>query len=145
MGFKHVMVIIIVAIFLMSQVSASENVTYFDNNTTITFEEVDFVIPEGFGESKNNEIFDDLGSEGKTCFYINEAQGEIIITVISDWMGMSLDELYHDGAVKSKVNGHDGWNYTDGDLHYFGFIHDDKGIIVGVTNETRLSQVIIEK
>ena len=104
---------------------------------------MDFTIPEGFGQLKDNEDFNDLGSDGKTCFYINEAKGEIQITVISDWMGMSLEELYKDGATKTKINGHNGWNYTENDLHYFGYVHNDTGILVGVTNETRLFEVIV--
>ena len=125
--------------------ATSANVDYFNNTTKITFEGVDFMIPEGFGESKNAQNFDDLGSDGKTCFYINEAQGEIIITVISDWLGMSLDELHKDGAEKVIINGHEGWNYTEGNLTCFGYVHEDNGIIVAVTNKTRLAEVIIQK
>ena len=124
-------------------VSASEHVKYSNETENVTFEGVEFTIPQGFGESKDNEDFDDLGSDGQTCFYINEANGEIVITVISDWMGMSVEELYKDGAIKSSINGHSGWNYTHDDLHYFAYVHDDKGILVGVTNETRLYEVIL--
>ncbi len=127
----------------MGTVSASHNLDYSDESHNITFEGVEFTIPQGFAESKNNEDFDELGSEGQTCFYINEWNGEIVITVISDWMGMSLDELYTDGAVKSTVNGHKGWKYTENGLHYFGYVQDDRGILVGVTNETRLYEVIL--
>lgn len=132
-----------VLFFMLCAVAAGENVNYSNSTTNITFEDINFSIPEGFGESKNNENFDDLGSEGKTCFYINDAQGEIVITVISDWMGMSLDELKQPGSAKATVNGHTGWNYTKDNLHYFAYLKDEKGVIVGVTNETRLSQVII--
>ena len=129
--------LIILAFLFLGMASAAENVDYSNETKNITFEGVNFTIPVGFGESKGNEDFNDLGSNGQTCFYVNEFNGEIVITVISDWMGMSLDELYKDGAVKSKVNGHEGWNYTEDDLHYFGYVHDDKGILIGVTNETR--------
>ncbi|WP_405264926.1 hypothetical protein [Methanobrevibacter sp.] len=135
--------LIILAFLFLGMASAAENVDYSNETKNITFEGVNFTIPVGFGESKGNEDFNDLGSNGQTCFYINEFNGEIIITVISDWMGMSLDELYKEGAVKSKVNGHEGWNYTEDDLHYFGYVHDDKGILIGVTNETRLYEVIL--
>lgn len=127
----------------LGMVSAVENVEYSNETKNITFEGVKFSIPEGFGESKSNEDFKDLGSEGQTCFYVNECNGEIIITVISDWMGMNMDELYKEGAVKSTINGHKGWNYTENGLHYFGYVQDDKGIIIGVTNETRLYEVIL--
>jgi len=138
-------IISVLAVFLAGAVCAADNVSYFNNTTKITFEDVDFLIPTGFGESKAPENYDGLGSEGQTCFYINEANGEIIITVISDWMGISLDELKEDGAVKTTLNGYKGWNYTDGNLHYFSYIHDDKGIIIGVTNQTRLAEVVIAK
>ena len=143
MKLKWIIIFGLAVFVLISQVGAADNVSYYDNNTTITFEEIEFTIPEGFGEYKSHEDYDDLGSEGKTCFYINEAQGKIIITVISDWMGMSLDELKQPDAVKSKVNGYSGWNYTKDDLHHFAFIKEDKGVIVAVTNETRLAQVIV--
>ena len=58
-------------------------------------------------------------------------------------MGMSLDELYKEGASKAEINGHEGWNYTEGNLTYFGYVEDDSGIIIGVTNQTRLNEVII--
>ena len=129
--------------FLLLGMASAADVDYSNETKNITFEGVDFTIPEGFGESKADEEFKDLGSNGQTCFYINEWNGEIVITVISDWMGMSLNELYKDGAVKSHINGHEGWNYTEGDMHYFGYVHDDKGILIGVTNETRLYEVIL--
>ena len=129
--------------FLLLGMASAADVEYSNETRNITFEGVDFAIPEGFGESRDDEDFNDLGSNGQTCFYINEWNGEIVITVISDWMGMSLNELYKDGAVKSQINGHEGWNYTEGDMHYFGYVHDDKGILIGVTNETRLYEVIL--
>lgn len=146
MKLKHLfftLSVILLASLIMLQVTADENANYYINSTNITFEGVEFTIPAGFGQHKNHEDFDDLGSDGKTCFYINEAKGEIQITVISDWMGMTLDELYKDGAKKSSVNGHKGWNYTEDDLHYFGYVEDDTAVLVGVTNESRLFEVII--
>ena len=95
--------------------------------------------------SKANEDFEELGSQGETCFYVNEYGGEIIITVASDWLGMSLDELYKDGAVKAKINGHEGWNYTRDNLTCFGYVEGDNAVIVEVTNQTRLNEVIILK
>ena len=135
--------LMILAFLFLGMASAAENVDYSNETKNITVEGDNFTMPVGFGESKGNEDFNDLGSNGQTCFYVNEFNGEIIITVISDWMGMSLNELYKDGAIKSKVNGHEGWNYTEDDLHYFGYVHDDKGILIGVTNETRLYEIIL--
>lgn len=146
MRLKQLSVMILVIISLSALITftgAVENIDYFNNTTEINFEGIDFTIPEGFGESKISEDYNDLGSEGKTCFYKNEAQGEIIITVVSDWMGMSLDELKEPGANKITLNNHKGWNYTKDNLHYFAYINDDKGVIVGVTNKTRLNEVII--
>ena len=140
---KIIILISMLIMLCLASNSYAENVTYSNESTNITFEGVDFTIPEGFGQLKDNEDFNDLGSDGKTCFYINEAKGEIQITVISDWMGMSLEELYKDGATKTKINGHSGWNYTENDLHYFGYVHNDTGILVGVTNETGLFEVIL--
>ena len=145
MKFRHIiftLLVIILAGLVILQATAAD-VNYSNESENITFKGVDFTIPQGFGEFKDSEDFDDLGSDGETCFYVNEAKGEIIITVISDWMGMSVDELYKEGAVESQINGHKGWNYTDDDLHYFAYVHDDKGILVGVTNETRLYEVIL--
>jgi hypothetical protein len=127
----------------MTHASAGDDVKYSNETKNITFEGVDFTIPQGFGESKDDEDFDDLGSEGKTTFYINEYRGEIIITVISDWMGMSLEELEKENATKAKINGHEGWNYTEDGLNYFAYVDGDKGILVGVTNHTRLYEVIL--
>ena len=135
--------IILFALLLVGMASAGNNVDYFNNTTNITFEGVNFTIPQGFGELKDVENFDDLGSDGKTCFYINEANGEIQITVISDWMGMTVDELYKDGATKTKINGHEGWNYTENNLTYFGYVENDTGILVGATNQTRLFEVVL--
>jgi hypothetical protein len=143
MKLRHMGILILALVMLMSQVSAADNVTYFNNTTKIEFEGVDFNIPAGFGQLKNSEDYDGLGSDGETCFYINEAQGNITITVISDWMGMTLDELKEAGSTKLIINGHTGWNYTKDDMHCFAYLDDDKGVIVGATNETRLAQVII--
>lgn len=143
MKLRHLIFIIFLACLLISQVSASENISYNNNTTKINFEGVNFTIPQGFGQSKAAENFTDLGSDGKTSFYINELKDEIVITVISDWMGMSLDDLKKDNATKTSVKGHKGWNYTQDKLHYFAYVHKDKGILIGVTNETRLYEVIL--
>lgn len=135
--------VMLVAFMLVGMAGAHEDVQYLNNTTNITFEGVNFTIPAGFGELKDSEDFDDLGSDGKTCFYINEANGEIQITVISDWMGINLDELYKEGAEKATINGHKGWNYTENNLTYFGYVENDTGILVGATNETRLFEVVL--
>ena len=140
---KHVaLMILAVMLFLMiSQISA-QNITYFNNTTEITFEDVNFKIPEGFGVSMAPEDYDELGSHGKTVVYANEAGEEISITVIYDWMGMSLDELYADGANKTAINGYEGWNYTDGNFTCFGYVSEDKGIIISSNNQTRIGEVM---
>jgi hypothetical protein len=146
MNLKNLAILILGVLFclvIISQVGASENITYFENSTNVTFEGVNFTIPAGFGVHKANEKYDKLGSEGKTCFYTDEENGKIIITVISDWMGLSLDELKTDNCTKTKINGHEGWNYTEGNLHYFAYVKGEKGVLVGVTNETRLNEVIL--
>ena len=146
MKFKKLTVILLLFVLTVMSVTfiaADENINYSNQTQNITFEGVNFTIPMGFGESKDSEDFYDLGSDGETCFYINEYKGEIVITVISDWMGMSLNELKKDNATKSSINGHEGWNYTQDGLNYFAYVHDDKGILVGVTNETRLYEVIL--
>ena len=140
MEFKRIVLAGLMMFILLAPVCANENL---NDSTLITFEGVDFLIPLGFNESRQSQDFNDLGSHGKTCFYINRYGGEIIITVASDWMGMSLDELYKDGALKAKINGHEGWNYTEGNLTYFSYVEDDNAIIIGVTNQTRLAEVII--
>lgn len=143
MNFRHMILAGLIIFILMAPVFAGENSSDLNNSTKITFEGIEFIIPDGFNESKDSQDFNELGSEGKTCFYINEYGGEIVITVASDWMGMSLDELYKEGASKANINGHEGWNYTEGNLTYFGYVQKDSGIIIGVTNETRLAQVIV--
>lgn len=140
---KKIIITILFTFLILGIVGAADNVQYSNETQNITFEGIDFTIPEGFGESKDAENYDGLGSEGQTCFYINQANGEIIITVISDWMGMSLEELEKEGATKTRINGHEGWNYTQDNLHYFAYVHDDKGILVGVTNQTRLYEIIL--
>lgn len=146
MNFKHVIlavcIIFILSITILS-ISATDNISYSNESSKINFEGIDFVIPMGFGQSKSIEDYGELGSHGKTSFYINEYGGEIVITVVSDWMGMSLDELKKDGAVKSSIKGYEGWNYSEGNLTYFSYLNDDKGIIVGVTNQTRFNEIII--
>ena len=148
MNLKRLMIvasILLISFSLVMQVSAIDNVTYFENTTKISFEGMEFMIPMGFGEYQDVKDFNDLGSDGKTCFYISEDYGHITITVISDWMGMSLDELYQEGATKTTINGHEGWNYTKDNLTHFGYVHDDHGVIVAVTNQSRLFEVVIEK
>ena len=145
MNLKHMLFILLIGFLILSQANAADNVKYFDEDTNISFEGMNFTIPIGFGESKDAEDYDDLGSDGKTCFYISEDKGHIVITVISVWLGMSLDEMYQKGASKATINGHEGWNYTKNNLTCFGYVHDDHGIIVSVTNQSRLNEVIIEK
>ena len=143
MNFRHAVLASLIIFILLAPVCADENVNYLDETSKINFHGVDFMIPFGFGEAKSSQEFEDLGSNGQTCFYINEYGGEIIITVASDWMGMSLDELYKEGASKIEINGHEGWNYTKNNLTCFGYVEGNNAIIVEVTNHTRLNEVII--
>ena len=135
--------LIVLSLLLFTFVSANDNIDYSNETQNITFHEIIFSIPEGFVQSKDAEDFDELGSNGQTCFYVDETEGEIVITVISDWMGMNVDELYKDGAEEFVINGHQGWKYKEDGLHYFGYVQDNKGILVGVTNTTRLYEVIL--
>lgn len=143
MNLKHVILASLIILIFIVPVCADENISYLNETSKINFHGVDFMIPFGFGEAKADENYEELGSNGQTCFYINEYGGEIIITVASDWMGMSLDELYKDGASKVRINGHEGWNYTKDNLTCFGYVEGNNAIIVEVTNQTRLSEVII--
>ncbi len=142
MNLRHIILAGLIMFILIAPVCGEDNTTYFNQTSKVTFQGVDFMIPVGFGEVKSQD-FNDLGSEGKKCFYINEYGGEIIITVASDWMGMSLDELYQDGASKTTINNHEGWKYMNGNMTCFGYVEGDNAIILEVTNETRLSEVII--
>lgn len=143
MNSKHVILASLIIFILIAPACADENVSYLNETSKINFRGIDFMIPFGFGEAKASEDYGDLGSNGETCFYINEYGGEIIITVASDWMGMSLDELYKEGASKALINGHEGWNYTKDNLTCFGYVEGNNAIIVEVTNQTRLNEVII--
>ena len=80
MGTVKTISAILLIFLLIGIASASDDINYFTNTTNITFEGVNFTIPQGFGELKDAQDFNDLGSEGKTCFYINDAGGEIQIT-----------------------------------------------------------------
>lgn len=142
MNYKIAVLIVLSSLLLMGSVSAAKNISYFENSTNVTFEGLNFTIPAGFGVSKDPANYDKLGSEGKTCYYADEDNGTIEITVISDWMGMSLDELEANNSKKASINGHQGWRYAENNLHYFGYICKDKGVIVGVTNQSRLSDII---
>lgn len=139
MKLVRIIPVILLAFLMVSAVAASEDA----NATKVKFQGVEFMIPDGFNQSKDDESFDDLGSDGTTCFYVNETDGEIVITVIKDWMGMNIDELYKEGAKKGKIKGHEGWKYDEDDLHVFGYVDGDIGIIVAASNKTLLSQVIV--
>lgn len=134
MNFKKLTVFTLLILFLISGVSASE----------ITFKGVDFNIPDGFREVDGDEsIIPDKGSESDAKFFTNEYGGNISIAVVSDFLGMNLDELKEPGANKTEINGHTGWSYKEGNVYYFSYLCNDKGVIVGAVNETPLGEVII--
>ena len=109
----------------------------------VNFQGVDFNIPDDFNKSGVVRDFNDLGSEGKTCRYINGSNEIIEITVVSDWMGMSLDDLRQDKASSTSLRGHDGWSFKKNNLYCFSYIDGDKGIIVGVSDKALLNQIIV--
>ena len=110
---------------------------------SINFQGVNFNIPDDFNKSGVVRDFNDLGSEGKTCRYINGSNEIIEITVVSDWMGMSLDDLHQDKASSTSIKGHDGWGFKKDNLYCFSYMDDDKGIIVGVSDKSLLNQIIV--
>ena len=116
---------------------------YSSDIDTISFEGVNFHIMDDFKDSGKIRDYDGLGSDGKTCLYTNNESEKIEITVISDWMGISLDDFKRDGASKKTINGHKGWSYKQNDLSYFGYVSGDEGILVGVTNSSYLYDIII--
>ena len=134
MKFFKVISILIIAAILTGAVSAGES-------DKVSFEGIEFSIPDGFNESGDVKDYNKLGSEGKTCFYAGN-DSDIEITVIHDWMGLSLDELKMKGSAKTTIKGHEGWKYKDDDLICFAFIEDDTGIIIGVSDYKLLSEII---
>ena len=68
----------------------------------ISFEDVNFHIPVNFTKSGAISDYTMLSSERKICVFSNDLNETIVITVISDWMGMSLDDFKCDGAVKKN-------------------------------------------
>ena len=133
MEFFKVISLILFIFLIMTAVSAGEK---------IAFEGVNFHIPDNFTKSDDIMDYTKLGSEGKTCVYSNDLNETIELTVVSDWMGMSLNDFKCNGAVKKTINGHEGWSYNQKSLYYFGYISDDKGILVGVSNQTYLNEIV---
>ena len=134
MKFFKVISILIIAVMLAGVVSASES-------DKISFEGLDFNIPDGFNQTNGIKDYNKLGSEGKTCVY-SKNDTIIEITVIHDWMGLSLDELKKKDSTKATIKGHEGWKYKDDSLICFAFIEDDKGVIIGVSDNKLLSEII---
>ena len=135
--------LILIALFLIAAVSASEEIKYSDESKNISVEGINFAVPEGFGQSKDLGDFAVLESYGPTCLYTNESGDKIVITVVSNLIGINIDEIYHGGAVESTINGHDGWKYTQDGMHFFGYLHNGKGVLVGCTDEKRLPEIIL--
>lgn len=92
------------------------------------------------GEVKD---YDGMGSEGKTCVYINNDSCMIKLIVITDWMGISLDDFKNENATKDNINGHEGWKYHDKKFEYFGYVENNKGVLVATTNSPKFQEVII--
>ena len=137
MKFSKILLLICLVFLLSGIVCAGEN------STKITFEGVNFNIPDSFNQSGDVSDYDKLGSEGVRCLYQNGESESIEIIVVHDWMGMSLDDLHVDGAVKGVINSHEGWKYSQNGLYYFSYVDDDSGIIVGSQNQTLISEIIV--
>lgn len=129
--------------FSISHVFADENVVFSNDPTNITFESVNFSIPQGFGMKGEVKDYDGMGSEGKTCVYINNDSCMIKLIVITDWMGISLDDFKNENATKDNINGHEGWKYHDKKFEYFGYVENNKGVLVATTNSSKFQEVII--
>ena len=134
MNFKIISIVLLL-LFTSSIACAGEN------TEVISFEDVDFNIPDNFTQGDVKD-YNKLGSEGKLPVFENESE-TIEIIVINDWMGMSLDDLYIDGALSKTVNQHKGWSYTKNNIDYFSYAEDNKGIIVGSSNHELLNEIII--
>lgn len=121
------------------------NVTVFNESTQVDIGQCSFTLPKGFGayDDKNaTSDLPDLGSDTNYKFYISEDGGKIHIIVVHDFLGMSLDDIKVDGANKTKINGKEGWSYDKNGLYYFSYVEDNNAVFVGVTNKSRIGEII---
>ena len=60
--------------------------------------------------------------------------------ILREFSSGDLVNLY---ATKDNINGHEGWKYHDKKFEYFGYVENNKGVLVATTNSSKFQEVII--
>lgn len=142
-----------VVIVGMSAVSAFDlNSLFSDPGNNVTIGGIEFNIPDGYKEDTNlsveNELEDSnpyisFNISSKTFF---KGENDTIEIGVSESDIKANDTFAKDasmGGNKTTVNGVDGYEFTDGDLYGFTFAKDGKLVIMMLSDEKLLSDIIV--
>ncbi len=115
----------------------------------ITIDGVDFNIPAGFEEAKDqamdNETEDNSDittiTNGKT---FTKGDDEVISIGVATYVGYEVNDTIAEyvGDEKLSINGVDGYSYGSGIFDGFVYANDGKLVIITTTNETLLDEVV---
>lgn len=156
MDFKKItLILILFSVFVCTGYASGDfnahemlNITEsFDKDTNITFEGIDFQIPEGYAKlneiNSDDESFLNLDNEIKLSSYVDEGGNIIVIGVVSSILGVSFDDFNIDNGTEVTINGHEGILEKDDDGYYFYYIEDNTGVIIEVGDKSLIKEVVI--
>ena len=122
---KRIILIIVVLAFAVSCVWASEKIEFYENDTLIEYDSVNFTIPHGFGQDKSIV-------NATTIFFINEKNETINITVGS----AMVDGNY------TMFGSHMGYLNQTNTTVAFSYVADGKNVTLRGSSQQLLLKVL---
>ncbi|MBR0270680.1 MAG: hypothetical protein IJQ68_01625 [Methanobrevibacter sp.] len=122
---KKIFLVLAVFLFSLSFIWAGENIKYYENDTLIEYDSVNFTIPHGYGQ--DNSTLNDT-----TIFFVNEKNETINITVGSKM----IDGNY------TMFGSHTGYLNQTNSTVSFSYVVEDKNVTVSALSQQTLLKVL---
>lgn len=152
MNIKKIFSLLVLAIILIAPVSAvsvnfnDELGEAFNDDTVITIDDVEFIIPKGYYDMGDADFSEDAGLfEGaESKIYAND-DDSIAVAVVSNLLGYSdddLDEVRNENTTDKTINGHEGVYSENEDGYLFVYVDDDKVVFISGVDNNQLEKII---
>lgn len=118
-------------------------------NQTVTIDGIDFNIPAGFKENKQEETVSEMQQIGDVNYTTNgkvfENGTDCVAILVADYGQYKVtDEIAASVGGEAKTfNGVKGYFTTDGEYKVFDYAKDDKLVVISATNEDSIADFII--
>lgn len=137
-----ILAILAVGIAAVSFVSAADPVTV--NGSTVTVNGMEFNVLDGYkyNETASNLAVEAFNGEPNTVAYLDNGTDYVIIGVLNNTAGISLDKLNTGNYPEKTINGKSGFLQSEDEYALFEYIDADKVVMIQSSDEKTINSSI---